>query len=243
MKTVMCGKGRLGLLIVNALQQRGVSVEFARIHANRGLVQGDKSLAGAIDNLIICLAPKRNNGRDDSQPSGGIHSIPGDSSGWPGLLNGLLQQVKRGELAVGRVLFISSTSVYESTTSGFVSAQSAVKAGSTRSQALLDAEKVIPQLTDNSSIFRLTGLVGPGYNTYDPLSYSHDKPRQAVDIRAVAADVCSWFLQPTAGHHIEVLTDGLVYWQGKVLDPARDREQIRALAAKHRLLVPSIICC
>ena len=227
MKTVMCGKGRLGLLIANALQRQGIAVEYARIHAGRGLVQDEQSLTGSIDTLLICMAPKRESGE----------------SGWPGLLNGLLQQVKRGELVIGRVLFISSTAVYESTQAGFVNAQTPVKAASTRSQALLDAENVIPQLSANSSIFRLTGLIGPGYSTYDPLSYSHDKPRQAVDIRAVANDALHWFLQPAVGHHIEVLTDGLVYWQGKALDPARDREQIRSLAAKHRLLVPSIICC
>jgi len=229
MKTIICGKGRLGLLIANALQQQNIACEFARIDVARGLVQNDQPITGTVDTLILCFVPKHEESK----------------SGWQGLLKGLLQQVKRKELHIGRVLFISSTAVYESVEQGFVNAHTPVRAASVRSQGLLDAENIIPQLAPDTAIFRLTGLVGPGYNKYDPLTFSNDKPRQAVDTRAVAADVVLWFLQQhskkESGHRIEVLTDDLVYWQGKVLDPAKDREQIKALGAKHRLLIPSIV--
>lgn len=227
--TIICGKGRLGLLIAGALEQQGVHCEFARIDETRGLLQNDNPVTGAVDTLILCFVPKHTETK----------------SGWSGLLRGLLRQVRSGALKINRVLFVSSTAVYEGVEQGFVGAHTAVKASSVRSQGLLDAENIIPQLAASSAIFRLTGLVGPGYNKYDPVTYSHDKPRQAVDTRAVAADVLLWFLQAQSnqksGHYIEVLTDGLVYWQGKALDPARDREQIKALGTKHRLLVPSIV--
>lgn len=228
-KTIICGKGRLGELIAGALQQQGITCEYARIDARQGVVQNDQALTGNIDTLILCFVPKHAEGK----------------SGWQGLLQGLLKQVKSGALTIQRTLFISSTAVYEEVEHGFVNAATSVRGSSVRSRGLLDAEKIIPQISANSVIFRLTGLVGPGYNKYDPITYSKDKPRQAVDTRAVAADVVLWFLQQhskqKSGHQIDVLTDGLVYWQGKALDPARDREQIKALGAKHRLLVPSIV--
>jgi len=229
-RVMVCGKGRLGQLIAAALQQQNTPCEYARIDATRGLIQDDQAVTGTIDALILCFVPKHTEER----------------SGWQGLLNGLLRQVQSQSLQINRVLFISSTAVYEATEKGFVNAQTAVSGISIRSKGLLEAEKIIPQLSANSAIFRLTGLVGPGYNKYDPITYSNDKPRQAVDTRAVAAEVALWFLQqhskPKGGQQIAVLTDGLVYWQGKALDPARDREQIKALGEKYRLLVPSIVC-
>lgn len=225
MKNVICGKGRLGQLISGALEKQGITCEYARIEQGSGLVQNNQPMSGTVDNLILCFVPKHE----------------GSKSGWSGLLRGLLGQVQNGTLKINRVLFVSSAAVYEGVSQGFVGAHTTAKASSVRSQGLLDAENIIPQLSPSSAIFRLTGLVGPGYNKYNPVTYSNDKPRQAVDTRAVAADVVLWFLQKQSGHRLEVLTDGLVYWQGVALDPARDREQIKALAEKHRLLVPSIV--
>lgn len=209
MSTIICGKGRLGQLIVAALPS---TCRFARIDLQRGLVQNGQPVTGIVDTLILCFVPKHEQGK----------------SGWQGLLHGLLQQVQRGELSITRVLFISSTAAGGS--------------DPVRSQGLLDAERVIPQLSPASTIFRLTGLVGPGYNKYDPVSYSMDKPRQAVDTRAVAAEMGKWFVGKQQGHTLDVLTDGFVYWQGKKLDPENDAKEIEQLGSHHRLSKPTIIC-
>jgi hypothetical protein len=242
-RTLLCGKGRLGQLIASALDAKNIAHAFARVDAMHGLVQNGAPVCGALDALVICLVPKHEEGRDGSRPSSGIHSIPGDrKSGWHGLLDGLLQQVQRKELSIQRVLFISSTSVYESIATGMVDAQTKVTGASVRSQGLLDAESVIPQLSAHTSILRLTGLVGPGYNKYDPVTFSNDKPRQAIDTRAVAREVAQWFAEQPAGHRIDVLTDGFVYWQGRKLDGVKDAEEIQQLGKTYRLLEPSVIC-
>ena len=223
-RTILCGKGRLGQLIADALPV-SANVSFARIDAKRGLVDDSQSFAGTVDTLVICLVPKHEEGK----------------SGWQGLLNGLLAQVNSKQLTINHVLFISSTAVYESTARGFVDVQTPVVAASVRSQGLIEAEQIIPQLAANTAIFRITGLIGSGYNKYDPVTYSHDKPRQAVDTRAAAAEVAQWFTQKPAGHRIEVLTDGIVYHQGRKLDPKIDAKEIEELSKKNRLLKPSII--
>jgi len=225
-RTIICGKGRLGQLIAAALQQQNACCEYARVDGVRGLVHDDKPMLGVVDTLIICFVPKHEENK----------------SGWQGLLNGLQQQVQSQSLQINRVLFISSTAVYEAIEKGFVSAQTPVSGISIRSKGLLEAEKIVPQLSANSAIFRLTGLVGPGYNKYDPITYSNDKPRQAVDTRAVTREVAKWFLQPSSGHCIEVLTDGMIYWQGKKLDAEKEVEAIETLSKKFRLLKPSIVC-
>lgn len=185
---------------------------FARIDVQQGLVQDGQPVTGTVDTLILCFVPRHEEGK----------------SGWQGLLRGLQQQVQRGELKIRRVLFISSTAAGGS--------------DPVRSQGLLDAESVIPQLAPASTIFRLTGLVGPGYLKYDPVSYSMDKPRQAVDTRVVAAEVGKWFSGKQQGHTLDVLTDGFVYWQGKKLDPLIDATMIEQLKRDYRLSKPSIIC-
>jgi hypothetical protein len=221
----MCGKGRLGQLISAALPLHINSV-YARIDSARGLIHNNQPLVGNIDTLILCFVPKHEEGK----------------SGWQGLLAGLLAQVQRKELSIQHVLFISSTSVYEEVENGFVDAQTPVTGASVRSKGLIDAERIIPQLAPNTTIFRLTGLVGPGYHKYDPVTFSNDKPRQAVDTRAVAAEVAKWFAGEQRGHRIEVLTDGIVYWQGRKLDPAVHAKEIEQLSKAHRLLRPSIVC-
>jgi hypothetical protein len=225
-RTIICGKGRLGQLISSTLDAKSIAHEFARIDATQGLVQNSAHVCGTLDALILCFAPKHEE----------------DQSGWHGLLNGLLAQVQCKELSIQRLLFISSTSVYEAVERGFVDAGTPVTGASVRSQGLLDAENMIPQLSANSAIFRLTGLVGAGYNKYDPVTYSHGKPRQAVDTRAVAAKAGTWFAQQPTGHRIEVLTDGLVYWQGRKLDPVKDQAEIKKLSEQFRLLNPSKVC-
>jgi len=225
-RIILCGKGRLGQLISATLEAKHVAHEFARIDTQHGLVQNGAPISGTLDALVICLAPKHEEGK----------------SGWHGLLNGLLSQVLRKELSIQRVLFISSTSVYEGIEHGFVDALTHVTAGGVRSQGLLDAEKIIPQLAANTRIFRLTGLVGPGYHKYNPATFSHDKPRQAVDTRAVVVEVVKWFVQRQSGHRIEVLTDGLVYWEGWKIDALKDVESLRQLSEQFRLLQPSIVC-
>jgi len=224
-RVIVCGKGRLGHLIASTLSPH-TKPEYARIDAALGLIQDDQAVTGTIDTVILCFVPKHSETK----------------SGWQGLLHGVLKQVQNNSLQIQRVLFISSTAVYEEVEKGFVDVHTPVTGNSVRSKRLLDAESVIPQLSANSAIFRLTGLVGPGYNKYDPITYSNDKPRQAVDTRAVAREVAKWFLQKQNGHTIEVLTDGTIYWQGKKLEAERDRDQIETLSKKFRLLKPSIVC-
>ncbi len=226
MKTVVCGKGRLGQLIVAALQQQNIPCEYARVDTERGLIQNNQVITGVIDTLIFCFVPKHDQNK----------------SGWQGLLNGLLNQVRNGDLKIQRVLFISSTAVYEEVEKGFVDAHTPVTGSGVRSRGLLEAESIIPQLSANSVIFRLTGLVGPGYNKYDPVTYSNDKPRQAVDTRAVAHEVVNWFSKKQSGNCIEVLTDGIIYWQGSKLDTLKDHQQTEKLSKEYRLLKPSIVC-
>ena len=226
MQVTVAGNGRLGQQIQSTLQQRGHTLRLARVDPVEGLTHDGAPVFGELDALVICFVPH--------------HSERG--AGWFTALKGLQQQVIRGDLQLGQVLFISSTSVYESIETGLVDANTPVQPASTRSGGLLSAEAVIPTLSACSTIFRLTGLIGPGYGKYDPVSYSVDKPRQAVDIRAVAKAVAERLSTPEPGHRIEVLTDGLIYWQQRPFRAADEEELMAHLLGQYRLLRPSIVC-
>lgn len=226
MQVTVAGNGRLGKQIQSALQQRGHSIQLARVDPVQGLIINAAPVFGQLDTLVICFVPQQSE----------------RGAGWRTALKGFQQQVSRGDLEIGQLLFISSTSVYESVETGLVDANTPVQPVSTRSGGLLSAEAIVPTLSPCTTIFRLTGLVGPGYDKYDPVSYSIDKPRQAVDIRAVANATADRLSSPQSGHHLEVLTDGLIYWQQRPFRAADEEELMAHLLGQYRLLQPSIIC-
>lgn len=216
----------MGSAIAEQLRQHQHTLQFARADEQKGLTLDGQVLTGTLEALIICFVPH--------------HRERG--AGWFDALTGLHEQVQRGELQIKQCLFISSTSVYESVEFGLVDRHTTIEPISIRSGGLLHAESIIAQLSDNTSIFRCTGLVGPGYHKYDPVPYSVDKPRQAVDIRAVAVAVAERVQQAKNGHHIEVLTNGKLYWQQQIIDQQNEPQRVAALSESFRLLQPSLIC-
>jgi len=232
MRITLIGKGRLGLAIAKALETsghgiNGYAIEFARLDPDKGLVLAERTSVSTpifIETAVFCLVPRH--------PEGG--------SGWLGLFDGLQKQTESKKIKIGRALFISSTAVYECIEFGWVDYQTPVHPVNSRTEGLLSAETAIRTLCEHTAVFRLTGLTGPGYHKYDPVSFSHDRPRQAVDIRAVAKVVAGYLSTGWQGHKTEVLTDGYIYYQGQILNPQAHINQLASLQTQYRLLRPSI---
>lgn len=227
MQTTLIGKGRLGLAIAKALEATGHSVDFARLDSVYGLIPAESPSVAAplyIETAVFCLVPRH--------PEGG--------SGWLGLFEGLQRQLQSKKVQFGRVLFISSTAVYECIEAGWVEHLTPVHAVDPRTEGLLSAEAAIQTLSEHTAVFRLTGLIGPGYHKYDPIPFSQNRTRQAVDIRAVATAVADSLSVGWHGHKTEVLTDGYVYYHGRALDPQADADELATLQTQFRLLRPSI---
>ena len=227
MQITLIGKGRLGCAIANALGSSGHTIDFARLDRERGLTSNAERPATArtvVEAAVFCLVPQH--------PEGG--------SGWLGLFEGLQRQIENQHIQIGRVLFISSTAVYECVDKGWVDHQTPVHSVNLRTEGLLNAETAVRTLSEHTAIFRLTGLVGAGYHKYDPISFSQDRSRQAVDIDAVAKAVANYFAVGWQSHKTEVLTDGYIYYRGQRLDPHTHAKDIADLQSRFRLVKPSI---
>lgn len=221
--TVLCGRGRLGTLLAQALSAQGPLIA-GRIDRERGLVAPD--LFADIAQLVLCFVPR------DTTP---------ERSGWLGLLAGLKAQVQRGELRIGRVALVSSTGVYEGIRQGWVTAETSPVASSPRSAGLIDAEQSIAHLAEHSHIFRLSGLTGPGYERYDPRASSAHQPRSAVEVRAAAATIIQTLRAAPNGHQRHIVTDGMIYVGTEPRPADRSDPMLNALAAEHRLLLADLI--
>ncbi|MBQ1785042.1 MAG: hypothetical protein II007_15545 [Gammaproteobacteria bacterium] len=229
---VICGQGRLGGRIAAILAATGNSPQPLRLVRGSGLQLPPLKLPVTIGTLILCLVPRDGQSpQADGQPQRA-------SSGWAGLLDGLLAQVQRGELQIQQLVQVSSTAVYEDCV-GWVSADTPTAGHSERALALIEAEQRVRQIAANSLVVRLTGLYGPGYERYQPQAMSHDKPRMGVDVRAAAAVIARLARQEGTGPRTALVTDGQIYHQGQLFaaDPALP--PLAALAKRERLLLPS----
>lgn len=213
---VICGQGRLGRRVADALAARGRPPHPLRIDREHGLLMATPPPV-SISLLVICLVPPH--------PEGG--------SGWSGLLDGLCRQQQRGDIAIDRALLVSSTAVYGADAIGWLDAASPVQPDSARAAGLIEAEQRVRRLASTTIIARLAGLTGPGYERYDPMAMSQQQPRHAIDVRVAAERLAEWALAdlpPTCA----LLTDGYVYWHGVAYhdtDPA-----LSSIAASQRLL-------
>lgn len=213
---IICGQGRLGRRVADALAARGRPPHPMRIAGEQGLT-GLTSSPCRLSLLVICLVPPH--------PEGG--------SGWTGLLDGLSRQLQRGAIAIDRILLVSSTAVYNSHRVGWVDARTPVQPDSPRTAGLIEAERCVQTLAPTTIIARLAGITGPGYERYDPLAMSAQQPRHAIDVRAAALQLADWALAPMPPR-CALLTDGVIYWRGAAL--AMDDPVLTDLAAAHRLL-------
>jgi len=221
---LICGQGRLGRRVAALLAEAGRPPQPVRLAANDGLI-GLPAESRDIALLVLCLVPKH----------------PPEQSGWLGLLDGLVAQSARGELRISRVVLVSSTAVYESHRNGFVTVDTPVTPASVRSAGLIDAEHKVAQLSADHAIVRLAGLTGPGYERYEPRTMSSELPRHAVDVRAAAAIIAELALRPSATPCITLVTDGLIYFRGQSYRARLEEPELTALAATHRLMLPSQI--
>jgi hypothetical protein len=225
MTHVICGRGRLGSRVAALLAADQSAPLSLRIDREQGLIRLDGALPARIERLLICLVPPH--------PEGG--------SGWTGLLDGLCRQVQRQQLSIGRVLMVSSTAVYECHEHGWVDAASPVRAISARGAGLLEAEQRVAELSAEHVVVRLAGITGPGYERYEPLRMSIEQPRHAVDVRAAAALCHQLLRQPPPIAAIELVTDGLIYFQQQSFFATETEPQLAALASRYRLMRPSTI--
>lgn len=224
MTDVICGRGRLGGRIAAQLAAMQRPLQTARIDRDRGLLVTG-ALPAQLDLLVLCLVPVH--------PEGG--------SGWAGLLDGLCRQVEHGALRIGRVVHISSTAVYECYAQGWVDADSSVQAASARSAGLIAAEQQVRQLSADHCIIRLAGLIGPGYERFDPVTMSVSQPRHAVDVRAAAMLAAQLAVRPERAGRTELVTDGGIYFQQQRYPAERSQPVLAALAQQHRLMLPSTV--
>ncbi len=190
---LQCGHGRLGQQIIAALQKRHVAPTLARLDAEQGLLLPPPQKIGT---LIICLVPKANPAATESP--------------WRTMLQGLVTQVRNAQLSIDRVLHISSTAVFEGCPPGYCDATTPVHDSSERVAGLLTAENHVKQLSPHHCSVRLPGLIGPGYERYDPRAMSSDRVRHAVDIRAAGESIAQLATTNWTGERIDVITDG--YW-------------------------------
>jgi hypothetical protein len=193
---LQCGHGRLGQQIITALNKRHAAPALARIDAEQGLLLPTPQVIGT---LIICLVPKASPAMIDSP--------------WRAMLRGLVSQVQNTQLSIQRVLHISSTAVFEGCPLGYCDAATPVQATSERVAGLLSAENHVKQLSTNHCSVRLPGLIGPGYERYDPLAMSSQRVRHAVDIRAAGDGIAQLATTEWTGERIEIITDGHWYFQ------------------------------
>jgi len=198
LKYVQVGKGRLGRVIANRVKQTAV---FAKIDADLGLqIPAFSEQKYVIENLVICISPSTKNSWD-----------------WADILKGILQQVLIGQLKINRLIFISSTRVYEGIERGIVDATTQAISKTSKGVSLLAAEKIVAQIAQQYHILRCSGLYGEGYKKYLSIlsQCKKEQTRFAVSIEQVADEVVGKLAQATSEpSSCTLLTDGYCYFQG-----------------------------
>lgn len=234
---VQVGRGRLGQAIINSLQHSQLSQQYeklsiapvlARIDETDGLLfKNDPQVITepiSIELLVICIAPGR----------------PAKWQ-WNDILRGITAQVEAGLLRIAKVVYISSTRVYEGYQSGVVTANSKPMANSERGRALLAAEDCAIALAKSALIVRCAGLNGPLYKVYSQsLQETSSRMRFAVTISQIGNDIASHLIEPAKGLHYLLLTDGFAYVDGMAIDIAElNQQELALLAKKYRILIKS----
>jgi hypothetical protein len=231
---VQVGSGRLGQAIINALQNSqplnklSETPVLARIDATHGLFFNKLSELIAepihIELLVICIAPGR----------------PAKWQ-WNDILQGITAQVEKGLITIDKVVYISSTRVYEGYQTGLVYANNKPLANSERASALVVAEGCITRLAKSVLIVRCAGLNGPQYEVYSQsLQQSSSRMRFAVTVAQIGDDIANYLAKPLSGQHCLLLTDGFAYVDGTSIDIAKlNQQQLGHLAKKYRVLIKS----
>ena len=204
----------MGQVIVNKINQE---IVFARINTNDGLqVQNLQAQNLIIEHLVICISPSSKNIWD-----------------WINILQGVLQQVLTGQLKINRLVFISSTRVYDGIERGIVEASTQAVSHSHKGKSLLAAEQLIPQLADQYHILRCSGLYGEGYQKYLAIlsECRKQQTRFAVSLDEVAEEVVSK-IENGNQSSCSLLTDGYCYFEGKKISML----DAMSLSAQHKIL-------
>ena len=198
-------------------------VTYARIDPELGLINSNVELIkGEIDHLVLCLSPSKSS-----------------SWQWDQIFNGLMRQVAKKELKINKVIFISSTRVYDGLCRGEISAKTPVNARSERAQQLITAEQQIEKLASSFHILRCSGLYGAEDQPYQKyreiLTRNDNKMRFGVDIEKVANVVVEKLEDQDKVSSYSLLTDGGGHLNGQKLLI----EQVNYLSNQYRLLINS----
>lgn len=167
MKVLVAGAGYVGLALCAELAQRGDEVIALRRHPPTDLT-GFASVAADlvdpaslrraatngelpedVDALVYCAAAKR---RDQGAYRGAYVD---------GLRNLLSALRKRGS-GPERVIFTSSTAVYEQRDGGWVDERSPTEPDAETARILLEAEAITRDAAEHATVLRLAGIYGPG---------------------------------------------------------------------------------
>lgn len=242
------GKGRLGNLIAEHVLRElsnTSKVQFARIDAQAGLTDPDGVPLNAVINcLVICVAPGRS----------GCWQ-------WHQLLLGMLKQKACGGLKINKLIFVSSTRIYDGIEQGIIAVETPPKAKSERGKQLLMAENQIKQLAKNYHILCCSGLYGGSYQKYWSIlspeldastmdssveaSLPHKtsaeitQPRFGVHVDSVAQAVVHRIGLDCSNSSYSLLTDGYCYFEGYKIPV----EKVRDFCEKYRLLTPGFLTC
>lgn len=224
MEIGICGKGRIGAKVFAKLTELGFQPEHYRIDHQLGLTSYSENVPNVIDLLIVCISPAKSQQKWQ----------------WKEIFNGLNRQVKNGEITIKRVIYVSSTRVYDGIESGLVSASSQTIPGSEKAHELYQAEQALQSLSKSVCIVRCCGLIGNGYEKYQSiLETAEDRPRFAVDIEDVTRHIISKATDNNARSSITLLTDGKVHYKKQIYLFDEDKALIETLAKEHKILLNS----
>lgn len=209
---VQVGQGRLGRLIVNGAKSSNYisDIQLAEIDENIGLCHLEGAvLNGIVERLVICISP----------------SVKKPWQ-WNDILKGLEKQVKKKQLVIGQLIFISSTRVYDGIDSGTITAETPAIAKSQAGLNLLKAEETLKRLAKNTHFLRCSGLFSDNLNIYQQYyqillaATNPEKVRFALNVAQVVKKVINILTQTICHNYLNyyLLTDGYCHVNGKRLN-------------------------
>ncbi len=221
----ICGQGRIGARVTQALRAKGHQVDVLRLDKEKGLYSQNATVPTKIQVLLICISSAKAKGLWD----------------WTNIFDGLEQQVNLGQLKINNLIFVSSTRVFDGIGSGLVTSQTEPQSNSERGQKVIQGEDALKKVCSNLHLVRCSGLIGGGYDSYRPiLSVAKDRPRFAVEVEHVKQFIISQIesmLTQTLPQSISLLTDGKVYFEQRCYDVVKDKEEVIELSKHFRILV------
>lgn len=219
----ICGKGRIGAKVASKLIEKGQSVSHFRIEPNLGLTPLDGSDEQVLDLLIICISSAKSQ----------------SAWSWSNIFSGLKTQMRSKQVIINRIIFVSSTRVYDGITHGLTNAETPADPISEKAKSLLYAEQQLLDTCSDVAILRCSGLIGLGYEKYEAmLKTAKDRPRFGVDIAQVVELIVEMSNKPDRTS-IDVLTNGNVYYQNKVYSFDSEEIEIVKLAKEYKILINS----